>query len=397
MREAVLFAIIEKNTTKKNHDCGGNDVQTTSMELKKLNRNRIYRLIAREGPIAKSEIASKLSLSLPTVTQNLNALKEMNLISEEGAFESTGGRRARIITCNAMARVAVGINITRNHIGVVLVDLLGNVVDCTRERFPYEDGGRYYAHLSEMVEGILERNRIQNATVLGVGVSIPAIVNGDRRTLDTALVIPFPDNLYEKLKEQIDLPFYFFNDANSGGYAEFWCQQSGKDLFYLSLSGTVGGMFLNRDRIYEGMDYRAAEIGHTTLVPDGPMCYCGQRGCMDVYCASSNLSDMAGGDLEEFFKRVKARDIPYLQKWNEYLYYLSIAVNNIWMLFDCDVIIGGYVGSFIEPYLQELILLLQKRDTFKRSTNYVKACKYHTEAAAVGAGLMFVDQFIREV
>jgi len=372
-------------------------MHTTNMELKRINRNRIYQMIMQMGKTSKSELGDELKLSLPTITQNLNALIDMDLIVEEGEFESTGGRRAKMISCNPTARVAVGMNITRNHIGIVIVDLLGNVVSSTRERFVYEDSERYYTKIESMIDLILHKNHVEDEQILGVGISIPAIIGGDKKTLETALVIPFPDGLYERMRAHIRFPYFFFNDANSGGYAEFWNRKSGRDLFYFSLSGTVGGMILIHNKIFEGEDYRAAEVGHMTLIPDGPMCYCGKKGCMDTYCASVNLSDMTDGMLAAFFEQVEQKNPLFLKKWNDYLNYLAVAINNVRMLFDCDVILGGDVGSYIDPYITELRIMLAARDTFNRSADYVKACKYHTEASAVGAGLMFVDEFITSV
>ncbi len=134
-----------------------------------------------------------------------------------------------------------------------------------------------------------------------------------------------------------------------------------------------------------------------TLVPDGGQCYCGKRGCMDVYCSAKRLSDAAGGRLEDFFGSLSAGSAEAEALWERYIAYLSAAVNNIHMILDCDVILGGYVGSHIEPYLNEIREKIEERNTFAESASFVSACSYKVGAAALGAALEIVEKFIEEV
>ncbi len=97
----------------------------SSIELKKINRNNIYQLVYTEERISKAEIAKRLDISFPTVTQNLRELMEEGLVMEKGSFESTGGRKAKGICVDSDARKALGIDITKNHISAVLVNLKG--------------------------------------------------------------------------------------------------------------------------------------------------------------------------------------------------------------------------------------------------------------------------------
>src|SRR5690554_249560 len=99
--------------------------RANSIEVKKINRNVIYQFLHRHDPISIQEIALQLKLSLPTVTQNLKELLERNLVVETGLFESTGGRKAKAISYNPVAKYAIGLDITKNHVGIVLIDLSG--------------------------------------------------------------------------------------------------------------------------------------------------------------------------------------------------------------------------------------------------------------------------------
>lgn len=77
--------------------------------------------------------------------------------------------------------------------------------------------------------------------------------------------------------------------------------------------------------------------------------------------------------------------------------YLAVMINNIYNILDCDVVLGGYVGGYIEKYLDELRNLVSQRCTFATDGSFIKPCFFKHESSAVGAALYFVDKFIEEI
>ena len=98
------------------------------IEMRKFNRNLVYRVLLSQDEMSKQEIARATGLSLPTVTQNLQELVEKGLVEETGSLESTGGRRAAGFICIRNARSSVGIDITQHHIRIAVVNLAGEVL-----------------------------------------------------------------------------------------------------------------------------------------------------------------------------------------------------------------------------------------------------------------------------
>lgn len=140
--------------------------------------------------------------------------------------------------------------------------------------------------------------------------------------------------------------------------------ESPRSLVYLSLSNSVGGAILTGGALYGGDHLRAGEFGHNTLVPDGRPCYCGKKGCLDAYCPAKVLSQLTDGNLALFFDGLRSGNAALQTAWNEYLSYLAVAVNNLRMTFDCDVIVGGYVGGFLAEFGEPLREMLVERNTF---------------------------------
>jgi predicted NBD/HSP70 family sugar kinase len=366
-------------------------------QIKKATRNLIFRYVLEKKQVAMADISRQLVISLPTITQHIDSLKKMGILIENGLYESTGGRRAKALSINPRSKVACGINITHSALDMITVDLLGGVIDYVKEDIPCRISREYLDHLQSLLTGMFERNSLSEQSILGVGISLPAIVDGRGVIYDTAFETPLPPDFHQVVQARVPAPITFVNDASSGGYAEFWHCKTRENLFYLSLSETVGGAAKVHGRVLSGNDYRSAEVGHTTIIPDGRPCYCGQRGCMNTYCSSKCLSLLAGGSLTAFFQELETGNAYCRGKWNEYLDYLAIAINNIRLLFDCEVILGGGVGRFIPEYVPALSERLRKRDSFHRTTEYLRVCEYHSESSAVGAALMFVDQFIAQI
>jgi len=366
-------------------------------QIKKANRNRIFRYILKKKEVSMADISRQLVISLPTITEHMAKLKEMGVLVENGLYESTGGRRAKVISINPRSKVACGVNITHSTMDLVIVDLLGGVIDYFKEEIPCAINHEYLDHMRTQLLGMIEKNSLFEQSILGVGISLPAIVDADGVIYDTAFDAPLPPDVHRTTQEYIPFPVRFFNDASSGGYAEFWHCKSGENLFYLNLSETVGGAIRVHNRILDGDDYRSAEIGHTTIVPNGRQCYCGQKGCLYAYCSSNCLATPAEGGLRPFFQKLEDGDPECGLKWDEYLNYLAIGINNIRLLFDCDVILGGSVGRFVPKYVPQLAERLGRRDSFHRAADYLRVCEYHSESSAVGAALMFIDQYIAQV
>ncbi len=376
---------------------GALDKKATNIELKKINRNKVYRAVMERKETSKQELAYLLNLSLPTVAQNLNELMEQGLVLEKGSFQSTGGRKARIISGNPAARAALGLDITRNHINLVLADLDASILRSARRKIAFSAEPGYFEEIREMIRGLVREAEIEPERILGVGVSLPAIIGDDGKTVRHAVLLNYVTDLYEKLASCMEYPYHLINDANAGGFAELCCGGRKETFLYLQLSNTVGGAILLNGKVYLGDSCLGGEFGHTTLVPDGRPCYCGCTGCVDAYCSALVLADAAGGNLESFFDKLRRQDESCKKIWEEYLHYLAIVINNLRVSFDCDVVLGGYVGRYLEPYLGEIRRRAAARCAFQNDGSYLQTSRLGAEASALGAALSYIRAFMNQV
>ncbi len=327
----------------------------TDGNIKNQNRNLVFRFILEKGKTSHKEISYSLDISMPTVLTYSKELLALGLIREDGLFKSTGGRKAKILVPNASAKLAIGLDITTSHISLVLVDLLGGKT-CFSERIksPYYDNEAYYIQLGSLVQSFIDRHEIQTENLIGIGVSIPGIINADGSLVTNSYVLKIRDVPCSRFVTHIPYPAIFMNDANAACLAEMTGNKSNDSIVvYLSLSNSVGGGVFWNNSIYYGDNQRSGEFGHVCLIPDGKKCYCGQKGCTDAYCSALVLEKYGNGNLATFFANVENGDPDYTEVLDTYLNNLTLAINNIRMAFDCQVIIGGYVGSYLDKYLEK--------------------------------------------
>ena len=148
---------------------------------------------------------------------------------------------------------------------------------------------------------------------------------------------------------------------------------------------------------YVGKHNRSGEVGHIKIMENGKKCYCGGNGCLEAYCSTRVLSAICDGDLADYFQLLEEKDERALQLWEEYLNHLAHGINTIRLLFDCKVVVGGYLGQFAEKYLSQLQDKVKELDPFSDDVSYLSFCKYKNEAAATGAALMYIDEFISSI
>ena len=369
----------------------------TNMEVKKKNRNEVFRYICKHGTVSNPDISYNMKISLPTATQITKELIAEGLLEEKGELQSTGGRRAKALSAVVNARLAVGLDITKNHISFVLTNIVGEILKYERIYQPYISEAAYYQEVSKRLEQFLDESGSGKDKVLGVGISFPGIIDMDRGQITYSHVLGIEAVPLDSLSAYFSYPCFFLNDANAGAYAEGFHGDEAERFFYLSLSNTVGGAIFDGNGLVQGRNFRCGEVGHMTIIMDGENCYCGKRGCLDAYCAAWHLSDAADGKLEQFFCLLDQGDAEAVKIWDSYTDYLAIAVNNIYMVLDCDIVLGGDVGSSMGMHLQELWNKVAGRNTFGEKDPYVKVCNYKVAAAALGAALNVIEMFVSQI
>ena len=230
----------------------------------------------------------------------MKELLERGIIVESGEYESTGGRKAKALSVNAGLKYAAGIDITANHISYVVIDLTGELIEKERIRAVFENSVEYTEKVHQGFLEFVQRAGIEAKRILGVGISLPGIIDKEHETLIISHILRLKNVSLKNLSRLFEYEVCYENDANSAAMVEMYRLE--KNAVYLSLSNSVGGSFYIHNGIYEGDDYRSSEFEHMIIVPGGRQCYCGKKGCVDAYCSAQVLAAKADDNLEQFLK-----------------------------------------------------------------------------------------------
>lgn len=367
--------------------------QKTNIDVKRTNQVSVYRKILKHDRITIQQLSQSLGMSVPTVTKNINELILQGLVKESGEYDSTGGRRPKTVSPIKTTKVAVGLDITQNHISIVAVDLCGNVLNFKRLRKIFVNEAQYYSEVAALVNSFIDENHFRKQTVLGVGIAIPGIVSADGMVIMGSGVLKIRgEHVDNPFAGQFEYENSMLNEANAAGFIEWFGSNEVKDMVYLSLSNSVGGAIIIDGQLFPGDTQRSAEFGHVITHKDGKCCYCGKKGCYDFYGKAVLLSDLADGSIDTFFKQLRRGNVLFQKTFDVYLNDLAFLVGNLRTQFDCPIVLGGYVGSYLDEYLDEV----KKRVSAYtlKETGYLKTCKYKIEASAAGAAMQYIYRFI---
>lgn len=371
---------------------------TTTLALRQNNRRRIYQYVYDSATsVTKQEIARDLGLSLPTVSGNLTELLEEGLLTYSGTFASTGGRKPRAIAPVEGARFAAGISIMDDAVRLAAVDLRAKELAYRKLYRPFVNEDGYYRWVAESLETFLDDNGLERGRLLGVGITIPGIVERKQERVVFAPTLGLRDEKLVSIESYFPYPVNVENDANASGYAEWWSHTDVKNIAYLSVERGVGGAILMGGRSYVGDNSRSGEFGHFCIVPDGRPCRCGKRGCFEAYCSTSRLGDDLGLTLDEFFDMLAHGNEQIALTWAGYLTHLARGIANIRVIFDCDIVVGGALASQLGAYLDELRRQVAELTAFDAHGGFLRLSRYKSHSACVGAALHFVGRFIQEI
>lgn len=374
-------------------------------ERRRQTRSSIYHyLYQHQGFCAKQTLAQELGLSLPTVYQNLTELMEAGLVAFSGEQRSTGGRRAMGLDIVPDARVAVGISVTDTRVRMSLADLrLQELCYCSEVWDSHMDFGEFCDGLAHALEQFLDRNHVDREKLLGVGVAFPAVISEDGKSLVLAPTLHMRNVLLDRLHKAIPYPTQIQNDGTCGGHAESFMRTGGDasndrgNMAYLSLENGVGGSILLSGKLYDGDHTRSGEFGHMCMEADGLPCQCGRKGCLEAYCSARRISDDLGISLDDFFCELQSGNKEYAALWQDMLLHLARGINNIYMTLDCDVVLGGFLTQYLEPWLPVLRQYVAEANPFAENGDFVHLSLLKSHSVPMGAALYFIQQFVDSI
>ena len=371
----------------------------TTIALKKINRSKIYQYIYRSKLTSKLQIVQDLQMGLSTVSQNLNLLENEGLIEKNGYFDSTGGRKANAIQIVSDFKISIGVGILKNMFHITAIDLYGNTICTDTIPLTYSNTAAYYQQLTDKVKDFIEKKQYPEDKILGVSIATQGITSPDNTTVIYGNIMNNTGMRLKDFSRHLPYPCHLEHDSKSAAFLELWNHPELDSAVVFLLNRNLGGAIITNHQIHQGCSMHSGTIEHICINPDGPLCYCGNRGCLETYCSANSLEQTSGMTIKEFFPLLREKKSPRLiQIWEDYLNHLAFAMKNLNLIIDAPIIISGYLAPyFTEEDTDYLLRQINSMTPFELEEEQLLVGTHGQYTPAIGAALFYVEKFIQSV
>lgn len=376
-----------------------NEKGFTTITLKKINKSNVYQYIYKKKQTSKLQIVQDLQMGLSTVSQNLNLLEKEGLIERKGYFDSTGGRKAQAIQIVSDYRISIGIGILKDMFHITAVDLYGNSICTHTVPVPYSNTGDYYEQAADSVKDFILKNHYAAEKISGISIATQGITSPDNAAVTYGRIMNNTGMNLEDFSSRLPYPCHLEHDSKAAASLELWNHKDLDSAVIFLLNRNLGGAVITNRRIHHGVSMHSGALEHMCVNPDGPLCYCGNRGCLETYCSANALEHSAQLPVKGFFPLLREKNPPHLiQIWEDYLNHLAFAMRNLNMVIDAPIIISGYLAPyFTEEDITYLLKRINSAAPFPLSREQILVGTHGQYTPAIGAALFFVEQFLSSV
>lgn len=262
--------------------------------LRDINSGSILRTIRDHAPISRADIGERLGLAPSTISVITKELQERNLIRECGRASSTAGRRRVLLEINPSGGHFICADLSGSQLNVAVLDLSFHLVQSWDLPMAGRRGDALYDYLRNALHVARDWCGERKLVVFNIGIATPGLVEpGTGTVLEADNLSWYEFQLQERLQQEFDCPVWVENDTNTAAYGEYRYGY-GKDqhvanLMYVTIGTGIGAGLILNGQMYAGSAGMAGEIGHVVVAMDGPVCVCGNRGCVESIASAQAL------------------------------------------------------------------------------------------------------------
>ena len=384
---------------------------TNLVYTKQYNLRIVHEVIRLFGPLSRAEIARRTELTVQTISNLVKELIASDLVYEAERRQEGRGAPSTTLALNPDGAYAIGLDLDRDHLTGVLVDLSGKVRQREHVELDFPTPGEALNLLVDTAEALIKRARLTREDVWGLGIGIPGpMQQGDEGKDYVVNPKAFPGwhrvPLASWARERLGMPVYLENNGTAAAMGERWYgagQQIGT-FFYIYFGSGLGGGLIMNGQPYEGFTGNAGEIGYlpTVLAGEAPA----DGGDSSHVGLQFNLARLyaqlrahgAEARTPEDLDRVLAAGNPFLMEWMDvaadHLTGLVLAVE--YMIDPEAIVFGGRIPDSMLRGLLERVerQLPRRRITEKRGAPPDLLATAGVDAAALGvATIPIYDRF----
>jgi len=265
--------------------------------LKNYNQTGILDLIRIHREISRTELSRMTGLSPTASGMIVSSLLEKGYIQEKGIGESKGGRKPVMIELKPRSYYSIGIDMDTNYINAILVDITGDEV-CEKSMYMENPPDFEWAAacIEKTVLDIMREFCIDSDALLGVGISVPGMVDSETHEIVLAPNLGWKNvDLRSRLGKLSHVSVYVENEAMASAICENWVGvcRGVENFVCINIKSGIGAGIFTGGRLYRGASGSAGEVGHISVDENGPLCGCGNYGCLETMASTRHIVERA--------------------------------------------------------------------------------------------------------
>ncbi len=262
--------------------------------LGKRNTSLALKTIYDRGSLTKREIANTTGLSIAKVNSLVSTLTQVGIVFESGKEESLGGRRSALYELNAEFKYVIGCQLSHTQVHTIVCNLRGKIITETLRPYRKSDGKKIVIDLIlDSISSVMRDSGLPKTKFLGIGMAIAGLVNPiDGTTMPFPHLVKWGNVSFDSiLVKEFDLPCHVINVANAAALAEHkvGAAKGNNNILFLNIGTGLGMGILFNGKLYEGTTGTAGEFGHITVDEYGPLCECGNVGCLEAIASTKAI------------------------------------------------------------------------------------------------------------
>jgi predicted NBD/HSP70 family sugar kinase len=378
---------------------------------------------------SRLELARKTGLSPASLTSIVQSLINRGLVVERAAVSSGLGRRPVRLEIRGDAAYLVGVDIGSFYLRVVITDINGNIVYQHQSRTTIPEGrDRVLKRVFEAVHDAIRKSGLPKSAIMGIGLAHSGVIDSQNGMV---LSFPRPGQMAEwrniplqaLFQKEFQVPSLLEDSVRTIATAEkcFGLGKNLNDFLYIDVGMGIGAAIFFDGKLYRGAGGKAGEFGHITVDENGPLCSCGNNGCLEAVasCAAiieavqtammrgvdSKIRSLAGGDLDQVSIELIAQaaaenDSLAFRVLHEAASYIANGLADLVNLLNPRIIIfGGALFRAAPHLLSDPLRSIIKQRSLEKSSNDVQlqVSPLGSEAGALGASRLIAEKILEDL
>ena len=421
-----------------------NLIKQDRASLRAYNKTSIMRILLSNDQIYRAEIARLTGLSIPTVMKITNEFIENGLITEVGKGVSSGGKPPEMLQLIPNSRFFIGVDTRGVEYRCAIMNMRGEILFRhhlsaqelhTAKHFPRaasadqtptlsgnssaenrtKCGEQFAQFVIRLITQLLDRSGLDRSRIVGIGIGVPYPVN-----IKTGRIVSVRDldianfDLITPVREAFNMPVFLENTSKTIALAEKWFGEAVNEQNFavVTIGHGIGSAIFIANEIYSGTNGASGELGHMSIDPTGPLCRCGNHGCLEAMASVTALEQIVRTLLKtgmpsilslsnlttmQICEAARQNDTLALTALDQMTDILAIGITNLVNLMDINLVLLS--GGIVELY-PEICSQISKKVTQRRQSYFhdwivaIKPLQIGPDAAMIGAATMLLKQIV---